>query len=101
MAEQRTKEIGIRKVLGASVSQVCLLLSKYFIVLVIVSCVIASPIAFYFLQHWLLKYDYRISIGTGVFVVSSIIAIIITIITISLQAIKRKIANQVKIFRTE
>ena len=63
IAEQRTKEIGIRKVLGASVSQVWLLLSKDFIVLVLISCVIASPVAFYFLQNWLLKYDYRISIG--------------------------------------
>jgi len=59
IAERRTKEIGIRKVLGASIPQVWLLLSKDFIVLVMISCVIASPIALYFLQNWLMKYEYR------------------------------------------
>jgi ABC-type antimicrobial peptide transport system permease subunit len=66
IAEQRTKEIGIRKVLGASVQQVWLLLSKDFIVLVLISCLIAVPVSFYFLHNWLLKYDYRINIGAGI-----------------------------------
>jgi len=101
MAEQRNKEIGIRKVLGASVSQVWLLLSKDFILLVSISCVIASPVAFYFLHEWLQKYDYRIGIGPGVFIISAIMAIVITIITISFQAIKAAIANPVKSLRTE
>ncbi len=101
VAEQRTKEIGIRKVLGASVAQVWLLLSKDFILLVGISCIIASPVAFYFLQHWLQKYDYRITIGPGVFVLSAAAAIVITLITISFQAIKAALTNPVKSLRSE
>ena len=101
VAEQRTKEIGIRKVLGASVSQVFLLLTKDFVVLVVISCVIASPIAFYLLYNWLQNYYYRISIGPWVFIVSAILAIVITVVTISFQAVKAAIANPVKSLRTE
>ena len=101
IAERRTKEIGIRKVLGASVSQVWLMLSKDFIVLVIISCVIASPVASYFLHNWLQKYDYRVQIGAGIFVLAALMAVAITVITISFQAIKAAIANPVKSLRME
>jgi len=101
MAEQRTKEIGIRKVLGASVSQVLLLLTKDFILLLGISCLIASPIAFYFVQNWLHQYYYRISIGPGVFVLSAILAIVIAVATVSFQAIKAALMNPVRSLRQE
>ena len=101
VAEQRTKEIGIRKVLGASVQQVWLLISRDFIVLVLISCFIAAPLSFYFLHKWLLHYDYRIDMGVGVFVLGGLMALLIAIITVSFQAIKAAIANPVRSLRTE
>jgi putative ABC transport system permease protein len=101
VAQRRTREIGIRKVLGASVTQVTLLLSKDFVVLVAISCLIASPIAYYFLHNWLMGYNYRIPIGAGVFVFSAAAAILITIFTVSFQAIRTAMMNPVKSLRTE
>lgn len=101
MAEQRTKEIGIRKVLGASIGDVWLLLSKDFMLLVLIGCVVASPLAFYFMNNWLQQYDYRITIGPGVFIVSAVAAIIITLVTISFQSIKAALMNPVKSLKTE
>jgi putative ABC transport system permease protein len=100
-AEQRNKEIGVRKVLGASVYQIWLMLAKDFVVLVLISCIIAAPVALYFLQNWLQQYEYRISISADVFIASSIAAILITLMTISFQSIKAAIANPVKSLRTE
>ena len=101
VAEQRTKEIGVRKVLGATETQIWVLLSKDFILLVIISCVIASPVSLYFLQKWLMNYDYRISIGPGVFIISALAAITVTLITISFQSIKAALANPVKSLKSE
>ncbi len=101
LAEQRTKEIGIRKVLGASISEVFILLTKDFIILVIISCMLASPVAFYFLQNWLHQYYYRIDIGPGIFIASAILAIVIALITISFQSVKAAIANPVTSLRSE
>jgi len=101
VAEQRTKEIGVRKVLGASVGGIWFMLSRDFLVLVIVSGLIASPIAFYFLHSWLQKYDYRITIGPSVFVLTALAALVITLVTISWQAIRAATANPVKSLRTE
>ena len=77
------------------------LLTGDFIVLVLISCIVASPIAFYFLQHWLQNYDYRITIGPWVFIAAAMAAVIITIVTISFQAIKAAIANPVISLRSE
>ncbi len=100
-AEQRIKEIGVRKVLGASVLSLWQLLSKDFLALVFVSFFIATPIAYYFMDGWLHNYEYRIHISAWIFIITMIIAMLITLITVSLQAIKAAVANPVKSLRTE
>jgi putative ABC transport system permease protein len=101
VAEQRTKEIGVRKVLGASVYNLWKLLSKDFVVLVVLSCCIAGPIAYYFLHGWLQNYEYRTEISWWIFAIAIAGALVITLLTVSFQAIKAAIANPVKSLRTE
>ena len=100
-AEQRTKEIGIRKVLGASVTGVVALLSKDFLKLVFVAVLIATPLAWWGMNKWLQNFAYQTSIGWQVFVLTTFIAIVIAFATISFQAIKAALANPVKNLRTE
>ncbi|PBQ32328.1 acetylornithine deacetylase [Sphingobacteriaceae bacterium] len=100
-AERRTKEVGIRKVLGASVSSLISLLSKDFLKLVVISFIIAAPIALYLMNKWLLDYAYRITIGAGVFVTAGCLALVIALMTVGFQAMKAARANPVKSLRTE
>jgi len=100
-AEQRVKEIGVRKVLGASIFNLWQLLSKDFVVLVLISCAIAIPIAWYYMNEWLKTYQYKTTIRAGIFVLVLVIAMAITLITVSFQAIKAAMANPAKSLRTE
>jgi putative ABC transport system permease protein len=101
MAEIRIKEIGIRKVLGASVMKITSLLSRDFLILVLISIIIAIPIAWYAMHTWLQEYSYRVGIEWWVFVMSGLLCIVISLLTISFQAIKAALANPVKSLRTE
>ena len=101
VAEQRTKEMGVRKVMGASVINLWGMLSKDFVVLVIVSLLIAMPTAYYFMTGWLQKYDYRTGIAWWIFAASGAGALLITVFTVSYQSIKAALANPVNSLRSE
>jgi putative ABC transport system permease protein len=101
VVESRTKEIGVRKVLGASVTSIAKLLSVDFIKLVVVSLAIATPVAWYAMNRWLSDYSYRINIGWGIFAVAGTLAIAIALLTVSFQTVKAAIVNPVKGLRTE
>lgn len=101
MAENRIKEIGVRKVLGASVAGIATLLSRDFLKLVIVSFIIAAPISWWAMNAWLQDYNYRVSIEWWVFALAAIVSVIIAIVTVSYQAIKAAVANPVRSLRTE
>ncbi len=100
-AERRTKEIGIRKVLGASILDITSMLSKDFTILVVIAIIIASPIAWYFMNQWLRDFVYRIDISWWVFVLAGSAAVFIALITISVHAVRAAIANPIKSLRTE
>jgi putative ABC transport system permease protein len=100
-AERRIKEIGIRKTLGASVAGITTLLSKDFLQLVVIACLIAFPVAWWIMHNWLQNYEYRIDISWWIFSAAGVSSILIAIITISFQSIKAAIANPVKNLRTE
>jgi len=100
-AVNRTKEIGIRKVLGASVMSIVGLLSKDFVKLIIIALIIATPVSWYFMHKWLDGFAYRVNIGWMVFAATGLFALLIALITIGVQALKAGVANPVKSLRTE
>lgn len=100
-AQQRTKEIGIRKVLGASASKIVLMLSREFIKWVMIANVIAWPVAYFVMSRWLQNFAYRISIGPWGFILSALLALVLAVLTVSFQALKAGTANPVDSLRYE
>lgn len=100
-AEQRVKEIGIRKVLGASVPNLVTLLSKDFLLLVLVSTIVAFPVAWYIMNNWLARFAYRIDLSWQLFVLAGLMALLIALFTVSFQAIKASLANPIQSLRSE
>lgn len=101
VAEQRTREIGIRKVLGASVAQIWRLISYEFVILVIVACVLAIPVSWYLMSNWLLQYDYRMELSWHLFAAAAGCALVITLITVSYHALGAATTNPVNSLRSE
>ncbi|HXL56441.1 MAG TPA: FtsX-like permease family protein, partial [Chitinophagaceae bacterium] len=100
-AAQRTKEVGIRKVLGASLADIIFLFSKEFVSLIAIAFVIAAPVAYYVMHNWLQSFAYQVNIGVNIFIIAIASSFVIAACTIAHQAIKAAIANPVKSLRTE
>lgn len=101
MAEQRIKEIGVRKVLGASVFNLWRLLSKDFVILVVIAIIIATPIAYYFMNDWLSSFNYKTVLSAWIFLAAGAGALIITLLTVSYQSIKAALMNPVKSLKVD
>jgi ABC-type antimicrobial peptide transport system permease subunit len=101
MAAQRTKEVGIRKVLGASVSSIVFLFSKEFMILIIISFVIAVPVAWYVMNGWLQNFAYRISLNAWIFIAAIAVSIIIAWVTVAYKSISAALVNPVRSLRSE
>jgi len=100
-AQRRTKEIGIRKVMGATIANIVTLLSKDFVKLIFIGFLIAIPVAWYVLNQWLAEFAYRIELGPGLFIFAGLTALVIALATISWQSIKAAVANPVESLRSE
>ena len=101
VAERRRKEIGIRKVMGATVAQITTMLSKDFVTLVLIAVVIASPVAYWLMNKWLENFVYKINLSGWIFLAAGFAALLVAAVTVSFQSIKAAIANPVKSLRTE
>ena len=101
MAVQRTKEVGIRKVLGASVGNIIYLFSKEFTILIVIAFVLAVPISYYMMNSWLQNFVFRIKIGTWIFLLAVLASVLIAWITVGYKSIKAALANPVKSLRSE
>ncbi|WP_431199100.1 ABC transporter permease [Mucilaginibacter sp. P25] len=101
MAEQRSKEIGIRKVLGATVGNITTMLSVNFVKLVFVAIVVATPIAYYAMTQWLQDFTYRVQLSWWMFALAGVVAIMIALVTVSYQSIKAALMNPVKSLKAE
>jgi putative ABC transport system permease protein len=100
-AEKRTKEIGVRKVLGATMINICQLIAKEFVLLTLISFLVAVPVSYYFMNNWLQNFEYRAPISAWIYLAAGIFTLLLTIMVVSYQAIKAAIANPIKSLRTE